>query len=176
MITAALLTDIKNQFLIDWFGIHGVYHWARVYAIGMKLTDQTDAHRTVVQLFSLFHDAGRHNEGADPAHGPRGAKLAENYRDTHLKTLSTEEFELLTTACRLHTSELSHHHITVQTCFDADRLDLGRIGTLPDPQYLCTEAAKSAKMISWALENSRLRKIPQNIVGQFAQGSRTKIN
>ncbi|MBT5083254.1 MAG: hypothetical protein HOM62_22025 [Rhodospirillaceae bacterium] len=40
--------------------------------------------------------------------------------------------------------------ITVQTCWDADRLDLGRAGIVPDPRYLCTDAAKEPRMIEWA--------------------------
>ena len=38
--------------------------------------------------------------------------------------------------------------ITVQCCWDADRLDLGRV--MPDPRRLCTDAAKSDKMRKWA--------------------------
>jgi uncharacterized protein len=30
----------------------------------------------------------------------------------------------------------------VQTCWDADRLDLGRVGIIPRPDRLCTEEAR----------------------------------
>ena len=40
--------------------------------------------------------------------------------------------------------------VTVQTCWDADRLDLGRVGIRPHPRYLCTPAARSAEVIEWA--------------------------
>jgi uncharacterized protein len=46
-------------------------------------------------------------------------------------------------------------NITVQTCWDADRLDLGRVGTTPDPRYLCTAAAKQSDIIEWALRRSQ---------------------
>jgi uncharacterized protein len=39
--------------------------------------------------------------------------------------------------------------ITVQTCCDADRLDLGRV-VVPDPARLCTSAARDPDMIEWA--------------------------
>ena len=45
----------------------------------------------------------------------------------------------------------------MQTCYDSDRLDLGRIGVEiePDPDYLCTDVAKDPEMIVWAYERSR---------------------
>jgi len=168
MITRDLVKNIRDQFFIDWNGIHGISHWARVYDIGMKLARNTCANKNVVQLFSVFHDSGRLNEGSDPKHGQRGAELAVTYRQTHVTSLSDEEFNLLHTACCLHTSTLNHPDITIQTCFDADRLDLGRVGTLPDPQYLCTDKAKSADMIAWALQNSEIGRIPSNILGDIA--------
>ncbi len=167
MITEELIRDIQDQFLMNWSGVHGISHWARVNENGMKLTGLTGANRTIVQLFSVFHDACRHSEGIDPLHGSRGAALAGQFRTSHLRSLPDEEFELLCIACRLHTSTATHEDITVQTCFDSDRLDLGRVGTIPDPLYLCTDAAKSPEMISWALCNSEKAEIPDNILGRY---------
>jgi uncharacterized protein len=42
------------------------------------------------------------------------------------------------------------HAATIQTCWDADRLDLGRVGITPHPSRLCTEAARRPEMIRWA--------------------------
>lgn len=168
MITTALIDDIRGQFRVNWHGIHGISHWSRVFDIGMTLALYTEANQRVVQLFSIFHDAGRHSEGRDPQHGPRGADLAELYRHTHLCDLTDEEFDLLHAACSGHTYEQTHEDVTVQTCFDADRLDLGRVGTIPDPQLLCTDAAKNDDMIEWALENSLRGRIADNIVGGYA--------
>ena len=83
------------------------------------------------------------------------------------QSLSDDEFELVYTACCLHTSAHTHEDITIQTCFDSDRLDLGRVGTIPDPRYLCTDAAKSPDMIAWALENSEAESVPYNVLGQY---------
>lgn len=164
MITKDILNDIRDQFQINWYGIHGVSHWSRVYDIGMRLTRMTGANIKVVQLFSVFHDACRYNEGSDPQHGPRGADLATRFRYRHLYNLTDEEFNLLQTACRLHTHAITHDDITVQTCFDSDRLDLGRVGTIPDPKYLCTDAAKSPEMIAWALDRSEQGVFPDLFV------------
>lgn len=40
--------------------------------------------------------------------------------------------------------------MTVLTCWDADRLDLGRVGKTVDQNRLCTEAGRSPEMITWA--------------------------
>ena len=53
-------------------------------------------------------------------------------------------------ACAGHTHEKTHADITIQTCWDADRLDLGRVGIRPDPTYLGTTAARRPDTISWA--------------------------
>ena len=167
MITTDLIDKTRKQFLINWNGAHGISHWARVYDIGMKLAEFTGANKQVIQLFSLFHDSRRHNENLDPQHGPRGAELARQLRETHLSSLKKEEFELLHTACSHHTDASSHEDITVQTCFDADRLDLARVGIIPDPKYLCTNVAKSSEMISWAIKKSINGDVPNNVLGRF---------
>ena len=154
MITPELLIVLKDQLKINWNGKHGVSHWLRVFKIGRKLSPLTGADPAVVMYFSVFHDAGRQNEHSDPQHGKRGAALAGHLRSTHLLSLTDEQFELLSVACSLHTKALTHENITVQTCFDSDRLDLGRVGETPDPKLLCTEAAKTEKMISWAYTRS----------------------
>jgi uncharacterized protein len=61
--------------------------------------------------------------------------------------LQDTAFRLLHRACAGHTHEQTHTDITIQTCWDADRLDLGRVGITPDPKYLCTEAAKREETI-----------------------------
>ena len=45
--------------------------------------------------------------------------------------------------------------IKVQTCWDADRLDLGRVGIYPDAQFLCTNTAKYPAFIhrAWTMAN-----------------------
>lgn len=165
MISQKLIDIIKNQYRLDWNGKHGIRHWARVFEIGCRLAEQNGANLKVVQLFSIFHDARRLNEHLDPEHGPRGAELAVKLRREYLPTLQDDEFRLLCLACCKHTSAATHFDITVQTCFDSDRLDLGRVGTMPDPKLLCTRAAKSQLIIDWAYEQGVNGAIPNNILG-----------
>ena len=128
-------------------GLHGVVHWARVLENGLRLAEITGADLEVVTLFALFHDARRRNEDHDPGHGQRGAELARSLRGS-LIHLSDAGFELLHHACSRHTAGMTAGDVTVQTCWDADRLDLGRVGVVPHPPLLCTDAAR--RLIGWA--------------------------
>ena len=38
--------------------------------------------------------------------------------------------------------EKAYDEVTIQVCHDADRLDIGRVGIRPDPQYFYTAPAK----------------------------------
>jgi uncharacterized protein len=158
-ITPALMEAIRQGYSLPWRGIHGVTHWARVLENGLRLADRTGANRDVIQLFAVLHDARRWNEDADPDHGRRGAALAEKLRGS-LFHLPNGDFELLHDACSYHTEALTHPDVTVQTCFDADRLDLPRVGIEPDLKYLSTEAARDPVIIDWASGRSIAGHIP----------------
>jgi len=154
MIPQELVDMVQMGYALRLNGIHGASHWARVHTNGLRLAEQTDANPTVVALFALLHDSKRLNDGRDPKHGARAAEFAVSLQGS-LLTLSEAELEMLQFACEYHTDGLTEAEITVQTCWDADRLDLGRIGIRPDPRYLCTPAARDSAMIEWAYRQSR---------------------
>ena len=164
IISNELILAIRDQLQINWSGIHGVSHLARVYENGIHLAESTGANKRVVKLFALFHDSRRLNESWDPEHGPRGAHLAESWRGKYFE-LPDSEFDLLFTACSLHTQAKTHIDTTIKTCFDADRLDLGRVGKTPDPRFLCTEAARDPQTIEWATQRSISGYVPDNLLG-----------
>jgi len=126
-----------------------VSHWARVRNNGLRLAKHTGARLDVVELFAFLHDTQRKHDGRDPDHGSRAADFAKKLQG-NLFTLDTEGLNLLCFACAGHSDGLLEADITVQTCWDADRLDLARIGVIPDPNKLCTEAARDSKIIEWA--------------------------
>jgi len=117
---------------------HGPDHWRRVQRNGLLLCTRTGANRNVVRLFALFHDCRRVNDGWDPDHGARGAEYAASLRGTAFQ-ISDEEFHQLHEACVWHTQGVRHDDATIATCWDADRLDLGRVGIIPDPNRMCTD-------------------------------------
>jgi uncharacterized protein len=153
IITTELITFIREQFELDWHGIHGANHWARVRLNGLMLSKQTGANPKVVELFAFLHDSQRWNEGRDPQHGLRAASVA---RELHGRLFRLDEAELilLEQACQEHSDGVLDADITVQTCWDADRLDLGRVGKIPDPERLCTEFARQEDVIRVAYERS----------------------
>ena len=144
-----ILHAVLEEYALPWDGDHGVGHWARVLENGLRLAEETGANVEVVQLFAVLHDSRRVSEVTDPDHGPRAAEFARSLRG-RLFDLPDGEFRLLHRACAGHTHERTHPDVTIQTCWDADRLDLGRVGIMPHPSRLCTDAARKSETIRWA--------------------------
>ena len=135
--------------------LHGEDHWRRVAAAGLALLQETpEADPAVVFLFALFHDSMRLNDGRDPQHGPRGAELARELRGGPFD-LEDVEMDLLRFACEEHTNGGVSSGPTVGVCWDADRLNLWRVGIRPDPRWLSTEAARNGGRIAWACDLQR---------------------
>jgi uncharacterized protein len=143
-----------------------VTHWGRVLENGRRLAGETGADLDVLLLFCLFHDACRVNDGWDKGHGRRGAELALRLRGEAFE-LEPRRFDQLYHACALHTDGLTEGDITLQTCWDADRLDLARASILPRPDRLCTPAARQAEVIAWATERSRKRDVPSWLASEW---------
>lgn len=155
-----ILDAVLAEYALPWAGTHGVAHWARVLENGLRLAEETGADVEVVSLFAVLHDSRRINESYDPGHGQRAAQFAAELRGKVFE-LADAPFELLTTACAGHTDERTHADITIRTCWDADRLDLGRVSIRPDPKYLGTEPAKRAETIRWADARAVQRLVPE---------------
>ena len=137
--------------------IHGESHWQRVAAAGLTLLPETpDADPALVFLFALFHDSMRLNDNHDPMHGPRGAALARKLRGGPFE-LDDAQMDVLAFACEEHTNGGVGQDPTVGVCWDADRLNLWRVGIRPDPRFLSTEAARSEERIAWARDLQRER-------------------
>ena len=166
MLAPDLIRTIRQQYQLPWHGVHGVVHWARVLENGLRLSSTTCARQNVIWLFAVFHDSRRQNEDQDPQHGHRAAEFARSLRDTAFQ-ISDEDFALLYTACEHHTTGRSHADVTVQTCWDADRLDLGRVRIKPDARYLCTAEAANPEMIAWAYERSINHYVPEIVTSHW---------
>lgn len=153
MISEALVTVIKNHYMLSWDGIHGISHWTRVWKIGSILAAKTSADIKVVEAFAFLHDSCRISDRGDSGHGLRAAILAEQLNSRYIK-LDADQLKHLQWACAHHDSGKISSNATIGTCWDADRLDLGRAGILPDAEYLSTDAAKQAYFIEWAYKQS----------------------
>jgi len=157
LVTHQLVTCLRQRFSLRWHGIHGASHWARVRWNGLALSERTGANRTVVELFAMVHDVCRDNDSHDPLHGARAAQFLQELRVSVI-SISDTEAKLLAYACTHHSDGHTEADVTVQTCWDADRLDLGRVGIRPQPRYLCTAAAKQPDFLEHAFQRSRGRR------------------
>lgn len=155
LVTSELLVEIRRQFRIDLEGIHGATHWGRVHRHGMYLARLTGADHRVVELFAFLHDSQREDEWEDPGHGARASEYARWLVRRGALELDAQALALVTTACDGHSDGGLEADITVQVCWDADRLDLGRVGIRPDPRRLCTAAARCPRYIEAAWRWSR---------------------
>jgi uncharacterized protein len=148
-----VLRAAKERFALDLRGVHGIRHWTRVRENGHRLARHTGANKQVVELFAFLHDCCRENDRSDPGHGERAAEFAQALRGTLLH-LSDDDFTLLFEAIRDHEAGRTRGDVTVLTCWDADRLDLGRVRKRPNPRYLGTEFARRKSTIEWAYKRS----------------------
>jgi uncharacterized protein len=129
---------------------HGDLHWQAVAHAGLQLLpDVPGADGEVVFLFALFHDAQQWNEHDDPGHGQRGAALAGDLHGRGFE-LAEERLALLAEACAGHTEGGASDDLTIGVCWDADRLNLWRVGTQPLPRFLSTNAARSPRLVAEA--------------------------
>lgn len=150
---AMILKDRLNAFLrhhfrLDWDGIHGAAHWARVLRYGRHLAEGSGADDEVIMLFALLHDSCREDDNADPGHGPRAALLVRELNG-HLFRISREQEELLVTAVEGHSRGGIGDDLSVRICWDADRLDLGRLGMAVRAHKLGTPRAQALIARPW---------------------------
>ncbi|PCJ60035.1 MAG: hypothetical protein COA79_09525 [Planctomycetota bacterium] len=135
-----LLNLLRSDALLFNSPVHGLYHWRTVERNGLYLSSFNKADKKVVSLFAYFHDCMRENEGMDIKHGPRASDYIKLHKD--ILEISKDQLKILCMACAGHTVGTKTNCVTVSTCWDADRLDLGRVGIIPDAKYLFTNEAK----------------------------------
>ena len=146
------LAVVRPQFRLHFrHGIHGLPHWSRVWFHGRGLAMAEGVDPAILAWFAFLHDSQRQNDGRDPGHGSRAADFAAGLRrDGVLTELSAPDFERLCEAMRLHSDGHLEGDPAVRACWDADRLDLLRVGIRPDPRRLCTERARDESVRSRA--------------------------
>jgi len=134
---------VATSFSLGSGSVHGPSHWRRVERNGIWLAERSGGDLFVVRLFAWFHDSCRVSEWTDPDHGRRGADYAASLRGA-VFDLEDEGFDRLVYACTWHTDGEHSDDPTIGACWDADRLDLGRVGIDPSPRFMSTAAGKEA--------------------------------
>jgi uncharacterized protein len=153
-ITPELFEYIRSKFRLGLNTTHGYSHWMRVCENGLRLASMNGADKRTIILFSFIHDVARENDGYDYQHGPLGASLLRSEIQGRYLHLDEDDLDRLAEAIAGHTNGHCMADLTVQTCWDADRLDLGRAGIEPDPDRLCTVEARDPEIMRWAYERS----------------------
>lgn len=140
-----VLDHLKNVFRLDWHGIHGLPHWARVLRYGLGIARREGGDPWVIAWFAVLHDHQRWNEGRDREHGIRAADAMDAIADRGwFSQLNSGQLDLINEAIRHHSDGWVHSNPSIGACWDADRLDLVRLGIAPSQSLLSTKFAKKA--------------------------------
>jgi uncharacterized protein len=128
-----LAERVEKQAYLRHSRVHGEHHWRKVAWTGLELAQQTSgADPELVFLFALLHDCKRLNEWGDKDHGKRAADWAKQL------TLGLDKRRMgtLQEALVWHDDGYVDTDPTIGCCWDADRLQLRRVGTEPDLKLL----------------------------------------
>ena len=128
---------VTREFQCGADSIHGPAHWRRVEENGLCIAVHSGAVVEVVRLFAVFHDSRRESDWSDECHGERAADYVASLQCV-LFELSDEQLDLLEYACAWHAHGRTSEDATIGTCWDADRLDLGRCDIQPDASLMST--------------------------------------
>ena len=160
MINRELIKKLESYCRLKDSKLHGAGHWVRVHRFGKLLSDKCNLRPELedcVETFSLTHDLARNLDGFEEDHGGNSALLFNKIRNELFPDLSNNQVEVIKIAIHYHsdgmTSEEAYYkglfdHIdlfgddlinTIGCCWDADRLDLLRLGRHPRPELMSTE-------------------------------------
>lgn len=151
--------DELRQFTYIDSRLHGPAHWVRVHRFGTMLANSlnlSEREARCVEVFSFTHDLARIDDGGGNQHAIDGAIHAFKVMDAIFPDLDEAQQQLISAAIRYHSDGLRADEAyyrgfieinewsedvlinTVGCCFDADRLDLLRLGVEPHERYMST--------------------------------------
>ncbi len=157
---SGIVASLKAYALHPGSRIHGPAHWARVSRFGEELSrlhELTDEDRQCVSVFAWTHDLARTDDEGGGQHAFDGARYLDEVWPTVFPNLSRRQVELVRTAIRYHSDGLTAEAAWYQgllnsvdrkedeaisvvgCCWDADRLDLLRLGARPRAEFMSTE-------------------------------------
>lgn len=136
-----LWTLATRGFALGPHSLHGPDHWQRVERNAIAIGRDCGADLLIVRLFAVLHDSKRLNEMHDPEHGARAAAWARFLRKDHF-VISDAQLLVLEEACVFHDKGRVSDDATIGSCWDADRLDLPRVGITPTAKFMSTAAGR----------------------------------
>jgi len=153
-----MLIGIK-EFQLNAMSHRGMTHWLKVLDNARLIAEcNNKVDKDVITAFALLHDCKREDDGADKGHGARAA----DFIITIDLGLTQEQMGLLVTACILHDQDVISNSPTVGACLDADRLELTRVGIIPDPalmssyfgKYIASKMQETVRIINYKNNNN----------------------
>jgi uncharacterized protein len=149
--------------------IHGPAHWSRVRRFGALLAEREDlpeAARTCVEIFAWVHDLARLDDGGGNQHAHDGAYSIDEVVPAVFGILPAVQLETIRTAVLYHSDGMVAEHAaadglldhldgprdvivrTIGCSWDADRLDLPRVGIQPAPEFMSTAGWREVLALS----------------------------
>jgi uncharacterized protein len=150
----AVLNEAKRVFQLDpKRSLHGPGHWQQVERNVIEIGENTPGCDVeIARLFAILHDCKRQNEGTGEKHGEWAAEFARELYDKGMLDLDPKRMAILEYAIRSHNDGMVNSDPTIGVCWDADRLDLPRVGITPDASLLSTQYAKGKLKKGWKVK------------------------
>jgi len=164
-----LLAEARDGARLAHEPMHGEPHWRAVAWAGLRIAELRGGLRPdVLVAFGLLHDCRRETDDWDPEHGDRAARVAA--RSAPLKRLlGAEGRDLVAEACRLHERGMSRPDApAIGACWDADRVNLVRLGFRLDPRYFTILSREDGSLDDLAERTRRIVRDPPAWVDLFA--------
>lgn len=167
--------------------LHGPPHWARVHRFGLALADRiglSPEGRVCVELFAWLHDLAREDDGPGRKHAVDGAAQIDTILPAIAPPLSPAQLETLRAAIRHHSDGMVAARAweagalecvdwprdlviaTVGCCWDADRLDLPRVGITPTDALMSTAVWREVAPLSVRIHRQAATSIASHTLEQ----------
>jgi uncharacterized protein len=134
------IEEIVKPFMKNEEGIHGLAHSLRAAHFAKMIAKSEcpgSLDDTIIGAF--LHDIGRTDDSNDRTHASRSAEIAEELLKRHWPDLNHEKILF---AIMRHGDGLISEDPIIGTIWDADRLDLSRLGIKINPELISTEKAR----------------------------------
>lgn len=143
----SLLSEVQQGATHASSPLHGDKHWRAVAAAGIEIAGNNFEQRAVALAFGMIHDCQRLNDDWDPEHGLRAASWAS--RSQQLAGLIGKEGRnLVSQACLDHENGFTSNDETIGLCWDADRINLWRVGVCPDQRFFSVLSGSAFEQMS----------------------------
>lgn len=132
--------DMCLKFYTMRIGIHGESHIRNVVKLAKRISRrECPQYTNDVIVGAALHDVGRRDDFGGNEHAVRGSRIAKGVIKSYWPNLHADK---IVEAIKYHTGGLTTSDPLIGSIWDADRLDLVRLGKRIDISLLSTKTAK----------------------------------